>query len=319
MSGKKLTIYGYTTDDQDYSKNQVLLTNNLGADDTVNNDASGTLRTKADYLKVYNLNIANTRGQGDQAIALSAYGDYEGFYGCQLLGYQDTLLSNQGRQFYSKTYIEGRTDFVFGHYAVSWFDQCDIGLIGGSGWITANGRPSADDPSFYVFDGATVTDEGNVGAGKVYLGRPWREYSRVVFQNSYLSEVINSAGWSVWNDGDERTGNVFYGEYGNTGAGAQGPRANFARELDAPMQLSDLFDNTEWIDFAYNDGTEPPATTTVPAPTSTSTAPATSTTSSGGCKVSKWGQCGGNGYTGCMNCASGSTCTYQNDWYSQCL
>ncbi|KAB5540585.1 hypothetical protein GE09DRAFT_969860 [Coniochaeta sp. 2T2.1] len=32
-----------------------------------------------------------------------------------------------------------------------------------------------------------------------------------------------------------------------------------------------------------------------------------------------WGQCGGNGWTGPTTCASGSYCSKQNDWYSQCL
>ncbi|KAL3426760.1 glycosyl hydrolase family 10 [Phlyctema vagabunda] len=35
--------------------------------------------------------------------------------------------------------------------------------------------------------------------------------------------------------------------------------------------------------------------------------------------VEKWGQCGGSGFTGSTICACGSTCTFQNDWYSQCL
>nr|CDJ79824.1 xylanase precursor [Leucoagaricus gongylophorus] len=32
-----------------------------------------------------------------------------------------------------------------------------------------------------------------------------------------------------------------------------------------------------------------------------------------------WGQCGGIGWTGPTTCVSGTTCTYINDWYSQCL
>ncbi|KAF3186770.1 hypothetical protein TWF788_002992 [Orbilia oligospora] len=32
-----------------------------------------------------------------------------------------------------------------------------------------------------------------------------------------------------------------------------------------------------------------------------------------------WGQCGGSGWTGPTTCVSGYTCTYSNDWYSQCL
>ncbi|KAH6890638.1 glycoside hydrolase superfamily [Thelonectria olida] len=34
---------------------------------------------------------------------------------------------------------------------------------------------------------------------------------------------------------------------------------------------------------------------------------------------SAWGQCGGKGWTGATTCVSGYTCTYQNDYYSQCL
>lgn len=32
-----------------------------------------------------------------------------------------------------------------------------------------------------------------------------------------------------------------------------------------------------------------------------------------------WGQCGGNGWSGATTCVSGYTCSYVNDWYSQCL
>ena len=38
-----------------------------------------------------------------------------------------------------------------------------------------------------------------------------------------------------------------------------------------------------------------------------------------GCSVAQYGQCGGNGYSGCKTCASPATCKYSNDWYSQCL
>lgn len=39
----------------------------------------------------------------------------------------------------------------------------------------------------------------------------------------------------------------------------------------------------------------------------------------GGCSVQKYGQCGGNGYTGCTTCASGSTCqAVSPPYYYQC-
>ncbi|KAJ5715558.1 Glycoside hydrolase superfamily [Penicillium malachiteum] len=57
--------------------------------------------------------------------------------------------------------------------------------------------------------------------------------------------------------------------------------------------------------------------------TSTSTATSTTTTTSSGSSstsvAQKYGQCGGSGWTGATTCISGTTCTYSNDWYSQCL
>jgi len=38
-----------------------------------------------------------------------------------------------------------------------------------------------------------------------------------------------------------------------------------------------------------------------------------------GCTSAKFGQCAGQGFTGCTVCATGSTCMFNNDFYSQCL
>ncbi|KZV74432.1 carbohydrate-binding module family 1 protein [Peniophora sp. CONT] len=38
-----------------------------------------------------------------------------------------------------------------------------------------------------------------------------------------------------------------------------------------------------------------------------------------GCTAAKYAQCVGQGFTGCTTCASGSTCTFSNTYYSQCL
>ena len=64
-------------------------------------------------------------------------------------------------------------------------------------------------------------------------------------------------------------------------------------------------------------GTNPGSgsSTTSTPPTQSTTPP----TGGGSGTAAKWGQCGGNGWTGPTTCASGSTCTYNNDWYSQCL
>ncbi|KAG8924499.1 hypothetical protein FRC00_005058 [Tulasnella sp. 408] len=63
-------------------------------------------------------------------------------------------------------------------------------------------------------------------------------------------------------------------------------------------------------------------TTTTKTTTTTTTSKAgttTTTTSSSGGTVAAYGQCGGIGWTGGTVCVSGYTCTYSNDWYSQCV
>ncbi|GKT60615.1 pectinesterase [Colletotrichum tofieldiae] len=252
-----LTIYGYTADDQDYSKNQVTITNNLGADKAGSNDASGTLRAKNDGLKVYNINIVNSRGKGIQAIALSAYGNQQGYYGIQAKGYQDTVLSNQGNHYFHASYIEGATDFIFGQKAIAWFESCTL-AISGKGYITASGRDAESNPSWYVINKSTVKALSGVGDGQTFLGRPWRTFARVVFQNTNLGSVVNSAGWSKW--GSNPTNNVVYREYANTGKGASGTRASFSKKLSAAVKIGDVLGSTSWIDSKYTGGSKAAST-----------------------------------------------------------
>ncbi|KUI73936.1 Pectinesterase [Cytospora mali] len=238
----QLTIYGYTEDTSSYSGNQVTITGKLSQADGLSNDETATLRVKAANFKLYNVNVANTYGQGSQAVALSAYAD-SGYYGCAFTGYQDTLLANTGYQLYAKCLIEGVTDFIFGQYAPAWFEACDIRVLSASlGYVTANGRKSSDGASYYVFNNCDIAAaSGNtVSDGAFYLGRPWGAYARVSFQSTSMSEVINSEGWHIWNTGDERTSDVLFGEYDNTGAGATGPRASFATELSSAVDISTI-------------------------------------------------------------------------------
>ncbi|KAI0599570.1 glycosyl hydrolase family 61-domain-containing protein [Biscogniauxia sp. FL1348] len=57
--------------------------------------------------------------------------------------------------------------------------------------------------------------------------------------------------------------------------------------------------------------------TTLATLTSSSARPTSTGASSG--TVALYGQCGGINYTGSTQCASGSTCKVQNDYYSQCV
>ncbi|TQN64329.1 Pectinesterase [Colletotrichum shisoi] len=251
-----LIIQGYACDARSYQGNTATLTNNLSRTlaNLTSNDQTATLRLWGDNIKIYNLNVANTFGQADKngkALAVSAQKTNLGFYGCSFTGYQDTIYANEGRQIYAKSFINGAVDFVFGLRAAAWFEACDIQTIG-KGYITANGRDAANNPSFYVFNRANVT--GTSGPASVTLGRPWKPFSRVVFQNSVLGDVVKPVGWSVW-DNTQSTADVFYKEYKNTGPGAVGVRANFSSALDAPVKpvtvLGDGFKKEWWVDASY--------------------------------------------------------------------
>lgn len=65
-------------------------------------------------------------------------------------------------------------------------------------------------------------------------------------------------------------------------------------------------------------GGNPPTGGTTTSP-GTTTPTGGSGSGGGGGALPIYSQCGGNGWTGSGTCASGSTCKYSNDYYSQCL
>ncbi|KAH8801990.1 pectin lyase-like protein [Flagelloscypha sp. PMI_526] len=244
-----IKIYGQTTTDSSYTGNQATLTYNRKASDAGSNDASGTLQIHAANVAIYNLNIVNSYGTSsshEQAIALSVQASQFGCYGCQIRGYQDTLLANVGYQIYSSCLIEGAVDFIFGRTASIWISSSIIHTIG-TGWVTASGRESADS-YYYVISASEIT-----GTGTQYLGRPWGNYARVVVQSTYLHSQIQAAGWSIWNSGDERTDHVTFAEYGNSGDGASGTRASFATKLSAKVSIATVLGSgyASWVDTSF--------------------------------------------------------------------
>ncbi|ORY68578.1 putative pectin methylesterase [Pseudomassariella vexata] len=250
-----LSIYGYTTDTSSYAENVVNLQFDLSiASGATDDEHTAALINLSENVAVYNINIKNTYGEGSQAIALSAYNTKQGYYGVGLYGYQDTLLAETGNQIYARCYIQGATDFIFGQHARAWITGSTIAATA-AGDITANGRSSSTDVSYYVINDSTIgaTSGATLTAGTVYLGRPWSEYARVCFQDCSLSSIINSAGWSVWSSSDPNTDDVTFQEYGNTGTGASGTRASFSTKLSAPITIDTILgsDYEDWVDTSY--------------------------------------------------------------------
>lgn len=218
----KVTLRGNTTFANDYTQNQVTIQYSLGYSTSLSrNEETPVLYTKktdGSGLALYNINFVNTFPQTSNTAALAAdfYGGAMAAYGCKFVGFQDTLLVNQGVQFFYNSYIEGSVDFIWG-YSKAYFLNCVIASNTAGAYITAQNRPTAAWAGGFVFDNSIITTTSSyVSGGTTYLGRPWSEFAIVVYKNSYLGSHINAAGWATWSSTSPNTGNVVFGEYNNT-------------------------------------------------------------------------------------------------------
>ncbi|KIJ45280.1 carbohydrate esterase family 8 protein [Sphaerobolus stellatus SS14] len=255
-----LTIYGYTTDTSSYTSNTVTITQSKSAGQSGSDPTSATLIVNKANFQLYNVNLKNTFGQSSsngQALAVSANGSKQGYYGVGFYSWQDTVLAETGVQFFGSCYIQGAVDFIFGQHAFAFFHKNTIASIG-AGCITADGPTNSTD-SIFVINASNIIlgpNATSTTSGNVYLGRPWTSFARVVVSNSNLGSHINPAGWSIWSTSTPNTANVLFGEVGNTGAGASGTRASFSTKLPSTSgyTISSILgsDYTTWVDTAYS-------------------------------------------------------------------
>jgi len=201
---------------------------------------SAVVEVQSEGFEAANLTIQNSFGPGSQAVALMIYSDRAIVHDVRLLGWQDTLYAAAGRQYYEKCYIEGAVDFIFGD-AQAVFENSEIHSVG-DGYIAAESRKTPDGSQGFMFNKCKLT-EGKVEKG-VFLGRPWRPYSRVIYLDCWMDKHIRAQGWDNWSDAaNEKT--AWFGEYHSTGPGANaGARAEWAHELkekDAAAFQTDKF------------------------------------------------------------------------------
>ncbi|KAG6611912.1 putative pectinesterase [Phytophthora cinnamomi] len=256
-----LVLQGYTCDTTSYAANEVTITHAKVQRDippevvSERNYLTSTLGFRTSNVRVYNLNVANTAGKiekSGQAVAVFVNSTNFGFYGCNMTGYQDTLCANRGPELYARSFISGAVDFIFGLQAKAWFESCDIESIG-KGYITANGNSNSSNLSEYVFNRAHVF--GTNGTNSTYLGRPWRPYARVVWQNSDLSDVVKPEGWKRW-DNISSTDNIYFKEFNNSGPGAAtDKRVEFSGQLTEPVAITEIlgegYASEWWVDTDF--------------------------------------------------------------------
>ncbi|KFK33850.1 hypothetical protein AALP_AA5G068300 [Arabis alpina] len=173
------------------------------------------------------ITFQNTAGpEKHQAVAIRSDSDLGVFYRCAMRGYQDTLYAHTMRQFFRECIITGTVDFIFGD-ATAVFQNCQIkakqGLPNQKNSITAQGRKDPNEPTGFTIQLSNITADTdllpNINTIATYLGRPWKLYSRTVFMQNYMSDVLKPEGWLEWN-GAFALDTLYYGEYMNNGPGA---------------------------------------------------------------------------------------------------
>ncbi|GAB2219231.1 hypothetical protein Droror1_Dr00006864 [Drosera rotundifolia] len=202
-----------------------IITGNRSAGDQWSTFRSATVAVSGEGFLARDLTFENSAGpQKGQAVALRINADHAAVYRCTITGYQDTLYTHSFRQFYRECEILGTIDFIFGNAAVI-FQASNIvsriPLLGQFTVVTAQSRTSSDENTGISIQNCTFLATDDLYASNVssFLGRPWRDYSRVVIIESYIDDFIDQAGWHKWS-GDEGLDSLYYGEYANYGPGS---------------------------------------------------------------------------------------------------
>lgn len=161
-----------------------------------------------------------------QAVALRVGADFSAFYQCRFIGYQDTLYVHSLRQFFRECDVYGTVDFIFGNSAVV-IQNSNLYARkpnpNQKNLFTAQGREDPNENTGISIQNCKVAADADLipvqSSFRSYLGRPWKEYSRTVYMQSNIGDLIDPAGWLEW-DGDFALSTLYYGEYKNRGPGS---------------------------------------------------------------------------------------------------
>ncbi|CAL0304835.1 unnamed protein product [Lupinus luteus] len=204
-----------------------IITSDLFKTPNVSTYGTATFAVSGRGFIAKDISFKNTAGpEKNQSVALRSDSDLSVFYRCGIFGYQDTLYAHTMRQFYRECNISGTVDFIFGNATVV-FQNCQIlakkGKPNQKNTITAQGARYSNHTSCFSFQACHITADNDLipflNSTETYLGRPWQPYSKTIFMQNYLSDVVSPKGWLEWN-GTKYLDTLYYAEYNNTGPGA---------------------------------------------------------------------------------------------------
>ncbi|KAG0601267.1 hypothetical protein M758_11G097300 [Ceratodon purpureus] len=228
--------------------NKTIITGNVSVvQNGVTTFRTGTVAIDGDGFLAKDVTFQNTAGaENHQAVATRVDSDKSAFYRCSFEGYQDTLYIHSLRQFYQSCTVYGTVDFIFGNSAAM-FQNCNLvcrkPLQSQANTVTAQSRTSLDQNTGFSFQDCSVSAAPELASVvtsiynqsiKSFLGRPWQEYSRTVFMKTYMTNVINAAGWVDWNGTNFALATLYFAEYQNFG-----PGGNFTNRVSWATNITD--------------------------------------------------------------------------------
>ncbi|GAA0138299.1 esterase [Lithospermum erythrorhizon] len=192
---------------------------------------SATIGVDSDGFMIKSCTIRNTAGpEGHQAVALRIAGENAVVFDCAIEAFQDTLYYHRGKQFYKSCVISGTVDFIFGNGRAIIQDSMIIARKPGPGqnnMITADGGLTPNGQHGVVLQNCRIVAEKELMAAKTqfktYLGRPWKPYALTIYMQNNIEDFITPEGYSIFTnvgEGSQNQNTAVYGEYLNTGPGA---------------------------------------------------------------------------------------------------
>ncbi|KAL6840224.1 hypothetical protein ACP4OV_030034 [Aristida adscensionis] len=242
---------------------RTVITGDLNADTPgVSTFNTATVGVLGDGFMARDLTMANTAGpEKHQAVAFRSSGDRTVLDTVELQGHQDTIYAQAMRQFYTRCRVSGTVDFVFGNSAAVLHDTALVVLprqqrpeFREDDAVTAQGRNDPAQPTGIVLRGCVVNGSDafleryrqKPSLHRVYLGRPWKEYSRTVYVGCTLAEIVQPEGWMPWN-GEFALKTLYYGEYDSRGAGGRDVSRRVAWSSRVPKEHVDAYSVANFI------------------------------------------------------------------------
>ncbi|KAJ5112885.1 pectin lyase-like protein [Penicillium angulare] len=244
-----VAVIGQPQDIDGYSKNKVVIS-----------DAGTALTITADIdgITFQNINFINTDSDG---AAVQVKGNKIAFYGCEFISAGPVgIETGLGIILIANSYIEAHEKAIDGKATLYVF-KTSISPLDSSATVVNNLGTSLDDTlynSTIVLDRSTISPKSGNDNDDVYLAKAKGVGSVAIYLSSVLDGFIAATGVHI--DARTQSGSNFYGEHGDTGAGAypnnKDARSPYVTLLDAAdlaqFTIEAVFGNA-YPDYATSD------------------------------------------------------------------